>query len=151
MAIKNGDKIKVNYTGMFDDGNVFDSSEGKEPLEFVVGSGQLIKGFDTAVIGMEVGQEKKIKIRPVEAYGDINPELIQKIPRDKIPKEYDLNPGMVVGIGTPDGHQIPAKITEVNDQFVSIDLNHPLAGKTLNFNIKIVSVSQGIVNYPVLG
>ncbi len=138
MAVKNGDKIKVEYTGTLDDGTVFDTSKEKEPLEFEVGSGQIIKGFDEAVVGMEKGEEKSIKIESKDAYGDPNPELTKKIPREHLPKEQELKPGMMLRLKTPDGRQIPAKITEVTDKEITIDLNHPLAGKSLNFKVKIV-------------
>ncbi|TKJ17730.1 peptidylprolyl isomerase [Candidatus Woesearchaeota archaeon B3_Woes] len=140
MPIKKGDKIKVDYTGTFDDGNVFDTSEGKQPIEFEVGAGQLIKGFDEAVVGMEKGQEKEIKLSSSEAYGDVNPELIKKVPRDKLPKDKEIKPGMVLGMGTPDGKQIPVRVTDANDKEITIDLNHPLAGKNLNFKIKVVEI-----------
>ncbi len=140
MPIKKGDKVKVDYTGTFDDGNVFDTSEGKQPIEFEVGSGQLIKGFDEAVVGMEKGQEKEIKLNPSEAYGDVNPELVKKIPRDKLSKEQEIKPGMVLGMGTPDGKQIPVRVTYADDKEITIDLNHPLAGKNLNFRIKVVDI-----------
>ena len=138
MAVKKGDKIKVEYTGTLDDGTVFDTSKEKEPLEFEVGSGQIIKGFDEAVVGMEKGEEKSIKIESKDAYGDPNPELTKKIPREHLPKEQELKPGMMLRLKTPDGRQIPAKITEVTDKEITIDLNHPLAGKSLNFKVKIV-------------
>lgn len=144
MAIKKGNKVKADYTGTFDDGEVFDSSthgDHSHPLEFTAGEGQVIKGFDDAVIGMEKGQEKNIKIKPLEAYGDVNPQLMQKIPRDKIAPGQEVKPGMIVGIGTPDGQQFPAKIAEVTDTQITLDLNHPLAGKTLNFKIKIIDYS----------
>jgi len=111
-----------------------------EPLEFEVGSGQIIKGFDDAVIGMKKGEEKEIKISPSEAYGEVNPELIKKIPKDNLPPGQEPQPGMMLVLGTPDGRRIPAKITEVTDKDVTIDLNHPLAGKTLNFKIKVVDI-----------
>ena len=138
MPIKQGDKIKVDYTGTLEDGTVFDTSEGKHPLEFTVGEGKIIKGFDSAVIGMEKDEEKEITIKPEEAYGDHNDQLIKKIPRDKLPKEQEPKPGMMLALKTPDGKQFPAKITEVTDKEISIDLNHPLAGKVLKFKIKIV-------------
>ncbi|MCK4521880.1 MAG: peptidylprolyl isomerase [Nanoarchaeota archaeon] len=140
MAIKKGDKVKVEYTGTLDDGTVFDTSEGKQPLEFEAGAGQLIKGFDEAIMGMEKGEEKEIKLTPEKAYGDHNPELIKKIPRDKIPvpEGKEIKPGMMLALGTPDGKQIPAKITEVTDKEITIDLNHPLAGKNLNFKVKVI-------------
>jgi len=142
MAIKEGDKVKIEYEGKLDDGTVFDSSEkhGK-PLEFEVGAGQVIKGFNDAVIGMEKDEEKEIKLEPKEAYGDNNPELVKKVPRDKMPKEPEPQPGMMLMMGLPDGKQIPAKITEVGDTEVTLDLNHPLAGQNLHFKIKIVEVA----------
>ena len=138
MAIKKGDKVKVDYTGTFEDGTVFDSSEGKAPLEFEVGAGMVIKGFDSAVEGMEKGEEKDITIESKDAYGDVNPQLLQKVPRDKLPKDQEPKEGMMLALGTPDGKQMPAKITEVTDKEITIDLNHPLAGKTLKFKLKIV-------------
>lgn len=140
MPIKKGDKIKVEYTGTLEDGTVFDTSEGREPLEFEVGSGQVITGFDNAVIGMEKGEEKEIKLKPEQAYKDINPELITKIPRTQLPQNQEPKPGMVILLKTPDGKQLPVRITEVSDNDVTIDLNHPLAGKTINFKIKIVDI-----------
>ena len=138
MTIKKGDKIKVHYTGTFEDGKVFDTSEGKDPLEFTAGEGKVIKGFDEAVIGMKKDEEKEIKIESKDAYGDHNPQLIKKIMKDQLPKDKNPEKGMMLVIGTPDGQQIPAKITEVTDKDVTIDINHPLAGKNLNFNIKII-------------
>lgn len=140
MPVKNGDKIKVDYTGTLEDGKVFDTSEGKEPLEFEAGSGKVIKGFDEAVIGMEKGEEKEVKIPKEEAYGDINPELVKKVPRDKLPSDQEPKQGMVLLLKSPDGQQIPARIAEVSDTDVSIDLNHPLAGKNLTFKIKVVDI-----------
>lgn len=141
MPIKNEDKIKVEYTGMLEDGTVFDTSEGIGPLEFEVGSGQVISGFDNAVIGMEVGEEKKVELAPSEAYGDYDSNLIKKIPMNKLPPGEEPKPGMVLELRTSDGIGFPARITEVAEQDITIDLNHPLAGKTLIFQIKIVDVS----------
>jgi FKBP-type peptidyl-prolyl cis-trans isomerase 2 len=141
MPIKTGDKIKVDYTGSLEDGTVFDTSEGKQPLEFEVGSGQIIKGFDEAVVGMEVGQEKEINLKSEQAYGEPNPQLVQKIPKEQIPKPpegQEIQPGMTLAVALPNGQKMPAKITEVSDSEVTLDLNHPLAGKNLKFKIKIV-------------
>ncbi len=141
MAVKDGDKIKVEYTGTLEDGSVFDSSKThNEPLEFEVGSGQIIKGFDDAVKGMEKGDEKDIKLAPADAYGDVNAQLVQKVPKDQLPKEAEVKVGMTLGMSLPDGQQIPARVTEVEDTEVTIDINHPLAGKTLNFKIKVVDI-----------
>lgn len=131
--IQKGSKIKVHYTGTLEDGAVFDSSEGNEPLEFEVGAGQLISGFDTAVIGMKQGEEKTVKIPPEQAYGNHEEGLTKKIPRESLPKERDPEVGMVLGLSTPDGQQIPTRIIEVTPTDVTIDLNHPLAGKNAEF------------------
>ena len=141
MPIKNGDKVKIKYHGTLDDGTVFDSSENHgKPLEFEVGAKQVIKGFEDAVVGMEKDEEKFIKLQPSEAYGDRNDQLVKKIPRDKLPKE-DLKPGMVLGVVLGNGTQIPATIVDINDTEATIDLNHPLAGKALNFKVKVVDVA----------
>lgn len=142
MAVKKGDKVKVEYEGKLEDGTVFDSSKSHgKPLEFEVGSGKVIKGFDEGVVGMEIGEEKEIRIEPKDAYGDHNPELIKKVPKDKLPKEQEVKPGMMLLMGLPNGAQLPVKITEVGDKEVTLDLNHPLAGKTLIFKVKIVGIS----------
>jgi|TARA_Y100000310_G_scaffold262381_1_gene272017 FKBP-type peptidyl-prolyl cis-trans isomerase 2 len=140
MAVKKGDKIKVNYTGTLDDGTVFDTSDGKAPLEFEAGSGNVIKGFDEAVIGMEKGEEKNVKIEAKDAYGDYNPELKKKIPRDQLPQDQEPKPGMMLLVKAPNGQQFPVKIAEVTDKEITMDLNPPLAGKNLNFKIKVEEV-----------
>lgn len=140
MAVKKGDKVKVEYTGSLDDGTVFDSSKGKDPLEFEVGSGQVIKGFDTAVVGMNKGEEKQVKINAEDAYGNHNPQLVKKVPKENLPKTQDPKVGLFLMLNLPDGQQFPAMISEVSDKEVTIDLNHPLAGKNLNFKIKVVEI-----------
>ncbi len=141
MPIKKGDKIKVEYEGTLDDGTVFDSTEkhGK-PLEFEVGAGQVIKGFDEAVIGMEKGEEKTVKIEPKDAYGEHNPELVKKVPKEVIKSDVEIKPGMFLIMTAPDGRQFPALVKEITDKEIVLDLNHPLAGKTLNFRIKIIDI-----------
>ena len=142
MPVKDGDKVKVDYEGKLEDGTVFDSSEKQgKPLEFQVGGKQVIPGFEKAVIGMEKGEEKEITLQPADAYGDPNPELVKKIPRDQLPRDEEPKTGMLLTVNLPDGMQIPAKIMEVEDQEVTIDLNHPLAGKVLIFKVKVVDVS----------
>ncbi|MBI4147149.1 peptidylprolyl isomerase [Candidatus Woesearchaeota archaeon] len=141
-VITKGDKVKVDYTGTFDDGTVFDASEKHgQPLEFKVGSGQVIKGFDDAVVGMKKGQEKKIVIPPAEAYGEFKAELHKKVPRKQLPQDQEPKVGMILAIGLPNGQQFPARIITVTTEDVTIDLNHPLAGKTLHFKIKVAEVS----------
>lgn len=138
--IKKGDKIKIDYTGTLDDGTVFDTSEGKHPLEIEAGSGKVIKGFDDAIMSMEKGEEKSVKIDVKDAYGEYNSELMKKIPKSQLPKDQEPKPGMMLVVKTPTGEQYPVKIAEVSDKEITIDLNHPLAGKNLNFKIKVVDV-----------
>jgi FKBP-type peptidyl-prolyl cis-trans isomerase 2 len=141
-VVKNGDKVKVDYTGSFDDGTVFDdSSKHGAPLEFEVGAGMIIPGFEKACLGMKKGEEKNIHLEPCDAYGDINPEAVKKIPREHLPKGQEPQAGMILVINLPNGVQIPARIVEVTDKEVSIDLNHPLAGKCLNFKFKVVDIN----------
>ncbi|MBU1201435.1 MAG: peptidylprolyl isomerase [Nanoarchaeota archaeon] len=141
-TIKKGDKVKVEYEGSFDDGTVFDSSKNHgKPLEFEVGASKVIKGFEDAMIGMKKGEEKKITLKPVDAYGDYNPELVKEVPKEQLPKDHELKPGMILLMGLPNGVQVPVKIAEVNDKTATLDLNHPLAGKTLNFKLKVLEIS----------
>lgn len=140
MPVKKGDKVKVEYNGTLEDGTVFDTSKGKEPLEFEVGAGKIIKGFENGVIGMKKGEEKDIKINPAEAYGESNPDFIKKVPKEHLPKEQEPKVGMMLILKSPEGRQILAKITEITDKEVTLDLNHPLAGKALNFKIKVLDI-----------
>jgi len=140
MSVEKGDKVKVNYTGKLDNGKVFDTTEGKEPLEFEAGASKVIKGFDDAVVGMEKGEEKQVKIPKEQAYGDRNPALIRKIPKAQLSTDKEPKPGMVLILQTKDGQKIPVKITEVSDTDITIDLNHPLAGQNLNFKIKVEEI-----------
>ncbi len=143
MAVKKGDKVKVDYTGTFEDGTVFDASEKHgQPLEFEVGAGQMIEGFDKAVVGMKKGEEKEISIKPEEAYGVHRPELMKKVPKEAIKgMDQEPKPGMMLGLAAPDGRQFAVKIAAVSEKEITLDLNHPLAGKTLKFKIKVVDVS----------
>ncbi len=139
MAIAKGDTIKVHYEGTLDDGTSFDSSiQRGEPLEFTVGAGQLIAGFDEAVIGMSKGDEKTIHLDAENAYGEWSPDAVRRFPMDEYPEGQTPKQGMTVGLTMPNGQQIPAIISEVTDTEVALDLNHPLAGKALNFKIQIV-------------
>ena len=140
MAIKEGDIIKVEYEGTLDDGTVFDSTkmnEGK-PLKFEVGCGHVISGFENAVVGKEVGDEFEIHLEPSEAYGDYNEKLIQDVPKENFPQDQEIKEEMVIVLVDPNNNQIPATVTEVREDLVRIDLNHPLAGKNLNFKVKVI-------------
>jgi FKBP-type peptidyl-prolyl cis-trans isomerase 2 len=139
MTVKEGSKVKVDYTGSFEDGTVFDSSEKHgQPLEFTIGAKQVVPGFEAAIVGMAKDEEKEITLQPKDAYGDVNPEMMRAVPKEQLPKDQEVKPGMMLAIGLPDGKQIPAKIAAVNDKEVTIDLNHPLAGKVLKFKVKVV-------------
>jgi len=140
MPAKKGDKVKIEYTGTLEDGSVFDSTEkhGK-PLEFELGSGMVIPGFDNAVEGMEVGEEKDIKLEPKDAYGDPNPQLVREEPKERFPTDQELKEGMMLLVALPNGQQMPVKIAKVTEKTVTVDFNHPLAGKVLNFKLKLVS------------
>jgi peptidylprolyl isomerase len=138
-AVKAGDTISVNYTGKFEDGEIFDTSEGREPLTFTVGTGQLIKGFDDAVVGMKKGDTKSITITPEDGYGEHQEELVIDMPRTNIPEDMELAIGLPVNLVDQSGNPIPAVVTEILDDVVKMDVNHPLAGKTLVFNIAIVA------------
>lgn len=143
MVIKKGDKVKIDYTGSFDDGTVFDSSEKHgQALEFEVGKGMVIKGFDEAVVGMKKDEEKEIHLKSTEAYGDHNPDLIKKVPKEQLPQDREVEAGMMLAVGLPNGQQLPAMITAVDEKIVTIDMNHPLAGKALNFKLKVVSINE---------
>ncbi|MFW9902063.1 MAG: peptidylprolyl isomerase [Candidatus Thorarchaeota archaeon] len=140
MAIKDGDIIKVEYVGTFDDGKVFDSTQlnGGIPLKFEVGAGQLIPGFDNSVIGKSVGDEYNIRLNPSEAYGEYKEDMTQSISIDQFPPEQEPKPGLMILLMGPQGQPVPATIKEVVEDIVTLDLNHPMAGKVLNFRIKIL-------------
>ncbi|MCT4558200.1 MAG: peptidylprolyl isomerase [Pelagimonas sp.] len=139
--VKSGDTVRIHYTGTLTDGSVFDSSEGRDPLEFTVGSGQIIPGLDKALPGMEVGEKKKVEIAPEEAYGPVHEEARQAIPRADIPAEIPLEVGIQLQMQSPTGQVIPVTVTEITDQEVTLDANHALAGKTLVFDFEIVSIN----------
>ena len=138
-TIKAGDTISVHYTGKFEDGNVFDSSEGRDPLKFTVGEGQLIRGFDEAVVGMNAGDTKQFTVSPEEGYGEHSPELVFEIPRDRVPDNIELQEGLQLTLTDQSGNHLPAVVGNVTDETVSMDANHPLAGKTLTFDIEVVA------------
>jgi FKBP-type peptidyl-prolyl cis-trans isomerase 2 len=148
MGITKGDLVKVEYEGRFPEGEVFDSTEkhGGEPIEFQAGSGMLVSGFEEAVIGMEAGEEKEVTLKSEDAYGELNPEFVQKVPKQGFPPE--AKEGMMIGLPIPNGQQIPAMIKEIGESEVTLDLNHPLAGKTLIFKIKVVSFEEGELKEP---
>ncbi|WP_170365325.1 FKBP-type peptidyl-prolyl cis-trans isomerase [Ruegeria arenilitoris] len=140
-AIKQGDTVRIHYTGTLRDGNVFDSSEGRDPLEFAVGSGQIIPGLDAALPGMEIGEKKRVEVDCQEAYGPINPAMRQDVPREGIPDDIPLDPGTQLQMQTPDGQALPVTVVDANEETVTLDANHPLAGQDLIFDIEVVSIN----------
>jgi peptidylprolyl isomerase len=137
--VKKGDTVKVDYTGKLDDGTQFDSSKGRQPLQFVVGAGSMIQGFDEAVVGMKVGDTKTIKIPPEKAYGTVRPDLVFKVSPDQFPEGTKPKVGEQYQAGN--GAQVmTVRVVEVTDKEVTLDANHQLAGKTLTFDITMVEV-----------
>lgn len=146
MKVEKGNKVKIEYEGKLDNGDVFDSSEKHgQDLEFTIGQGRVIPGFENAVLGMEKGQEKEVKIEAKDAYGEKRPELTQKIPKSQLPEDVQekVQAGMVLGMQTPQGQQVPVNVLEVSDSEITLDMNHPLAGKNLNFKIKVIDIGEG--------
>ena len=141
MAAKANDKVKVHYKGTLSTGEIFDSSEGREPIEFTLGAGQMIPGFDKGVMGMEIDESKTINIPAAEAYGEPQTQLIQQVPKVHLPDEINPQVGMRLVSQGPDGQQIPVTITEVADETITVDANHPLAGKDLTFEVRLVSIN----------
>ena len=138
--VKSGDVVRIHYTGTLDDGSVFDSSQGRDPLEFTVGSGQIIPGLDKELPGMSVGDKKTVTIAPEEAYGPVHEGARQAVPRKDIPDHIPLDIGTQLQMQTQDGQGIAVTVAEVTDETVTLDANHPLAGKALTFSFEIVSV-----------
>lgn len=138
-----GNTVWVHYTGRLKDGTIFDSSRtGQEPLQFVIGTGTVIPGFERAVIGMRVGEKKTVQIPPEQAYGEYVEEFVKIVPRSQLNVDFDLREGMSLELHTESGRVIPITVTEVTDTTVTLDANHPLAGQTLFFEIELVAISQ---------
>ncbi|SPF77933.1 FKBP-type peptidyl-prolyl cis-trans isomerase [Pseudoprimorskyibacter insulae] len=138
---KAGDTVKIHYTGTLADGSTFDSSEGRDPLQFQVGSGQIIPGLDQAIPGMAVGDKKVVEVPCGEAYGDVNPQARQAIPREQVPADIPLEVGTTLQMQAPSGQVIPVVVAEVSEAEVTLDANHPLAGKDLTFAIEMVEIA----------
>ena len=139
--VKSGDTVQIHYLSTLPDGTTFDSSEGRDPLEFVVGSGQIIPGLDSALPGMTEGDKKVVKVASEEAYGPVNPEMRQAVPREGIPADIPLDPGTQLQMQTPEGQALPVTVIEVDETTVTLDANHPLAGKDLQFDIELVKIA----------
>lgn len=131
--------MAVHYKGTLADGSVFDSSEGRDPLEFVVGSGQVIAGFDEAVADMAVGDTKTVEIPCAQAYGEVNDAMKMAVAKEQIPAEITPEVGMMLQVTTPQG-PMPVRVSDVNEEGIVLDANHPLAGEDLTFEIRLVDV-----------
>lgn len=140
--VENGMYVSVDYTGTLDNGEQFDSSEGRTPLEFKVGEGQMIKGFEKAVMGMALNEKKTFTLSPAEAYGERDESFTHEFPKAEIPPEVVPEVGQTLALTSPEGHHIPARVVSVDDDKVVFDLNHPLAGQSLTFDIQIMSISD---------
>jgi len=140
-SVKNGDTVKVEYTGSYENGEIFDTSVGKDPLTVNVGKNEVIKGFEKALIGMKVNEEKEVTIAPAEGYGVSDPKLIVEADKNKMPANVILEVGSLIYAVDSLGNKIPATITEIKNDKVILDLNHPLAGKTLKFKIKVIKIN----------
>lgn len=138
---KHGDTVLVHYTGRLDDGTVFDSSDGREPLEFTIGEGQVIPGFEQAVDGLSVGEKKEARIPPEKAYGPRSDQLVLSVQPDRFPQDVEPKVGQRFTMTTDDGQQIPVMVTEAGSESVKIDANHPLAGEPLTFDLELVRIA----------
>jgi len=138
--VQDGDKVSLHYTGTLNDGTVFDSSESGQPLSFTMGSGEVIQGFEEGIRGMEVGETRYISIAPEQAYGEYYEELVRVVPREAFPPEVTPAIGMGFELELPSGQSLPIRIIDIEDNEVTLDANHLLAGETLNFKIRLVSI-----------
>lgn len=135
-----GDRVRVHYTGTLDDGTVFDSSRDGDPIEFEVGSGEVIAGFDRAVTGLEVGETREVELEPDDAYGQRSDELVIDVDRADLPEDLDPEVGQTLAVEDPDGEEMAAWVAEVGEDAITVDLNHPLAGRTLTFEVELVDI-----------
>ena len=138
--VKSGDKVKVHYHGKLTNGETFDSSEGRAPLEFEVGSGMVIKGFDDGVTGMSVGEKKTVHIPFNEAYGPRNPDMVIDMPLDRFPPDMKIEPGMPLMMSDGSGQNFQVTVAEIKPESVTLDANHPLAGQDLVFDLELVEI-----------
>lgn len=142
-GIKQGDRVKIHYSGRLEDGSLFDSSREREPLEFEVGSGQIIPGLEEGLVGMSVGDRKTVTITPEQGYGPYNEKLVLEIPLDKLPEGLEPKAGMRLQMVDKNDRSLPVVIRDVGEKGISVDANHPLAGKDLTFDVEILTIEPG--------
>jgi len=140
MHAKRGDTVSVHYKGTLDDGTVFDSSDGGDPISFTIGGGEVIPGFETAIEGMSIGDEKTQRIESENAYGPHRDELVFRVNREQLPDAEEVSVGDVLRIGFPDGSSAAVQVKEMDDLSVTLDANHPLAGRDLTFELRLVAI-----------
>jgi FKBP-type peptidyl-prolyl cis-trans isomerase 2 len=138
---KAGDRLHIHYTGRLDDGTVFDRSDGREPLAFTVGNGEVIAGLERGVVGMAVGETREVTIAPEDAYGPRQDGQVQSVPREVIPDDIPTEPGTQLSVQTRDGQTIAVVVSEETESHVELDANHPLAGRTLTFDVTLVEIA----------
>ena len=146
--VENGQFVSVHYKGTLQNGEVFDTSDGRHPLEVQIGEGQIISGFENALMGMSLNEKKVFTLDPEDAYGQKDESLTHSFPRADVPAEINFEVGQTVALCSSDGQQVPALITEMDDEKVVVDLNHPLAGQTLTFDIEVVGISATATQEP---
>ncbi|MDW7771892.1 MAG: peptidylprolyl isomerase [Desulfobulbaceae bacterium] len=139
--VKQGDTVKIHYTGRLSDGTIFDSSKGREPLSFTIGGGQVIPGFEEAVVGMSLDEKKNVTIPPEKAYGQRNEEMVINVPRKQVPPDINPEEGQRLQMQGPNDQMIIVEITEVTEEKITLDANPPLAGKDLIFDIELVEIT----------
>ena len=147
--VESGHFVSVSYTGTLENGEMFDASEGRHPMEVKMGAGQVIAGFEKALMGMALNEKKTFTLDPEDAYGQRDESLTHSFERSEIPAEMDVEVGQTVALSSPQGQQIPAKIVEADDKKVVVDLNHPLAGKSLTFDIEVLGISATATQKPI--
>jgi peptidylprolyl isomerase len=144
MKAQAGDKVKVHYQGTLADGTIFDSSEGREPLEFTLGAGQVIPGFDAAIIGLSPGESVVTTIQPDDAYGPANPEMILEVERDRFPEDMEIEEGLELQL-SGGGQAFMVRVIKIDGDTITLDGNHPLAGEALTFSIKLDSIGSKLI------
>lgn len=139
-TIENGSVVAVHYTGTLPSGEVFDSSEGRDPLKVTIGQGELISGFEDSLMGMGLNEKKKFTLGPEDAYGQRNEEAVRQFSRNELPPDLDVQEGQLLAVSTQDGQRIPARVAQLDDENITLDLNHPLAGQSLTFEVEVVDI-----------
>ena len=143
LQVTKGDLVQVHYTGKLSDGEEFDSSRGEEPLKVEIGAGQLIQGFEDCLLGMSIGESKTVIIPPDQAYGLRHEEMVRAVTLDQLPDGLEVQEGMVLESSDQQGHRVELRVTEIDGDKVVLDMNHPLAGETLTFDIEVVEIIKG--------